>query len=97
MPVVPPPAPVPVPAVMPTPVMPVPAVVPAPVMVAPAMMAMPAHLGGQFGIILPRSGGAGVEQRQRRGALGRRCEDEHPADGEEAQNLFHVHVYPPSG
>jgi len=85
-------APVPVTPVMPvTPMMPVPAM-----MAAPAVMTMPAHLGGQLaGIILHRSGDAGTCQRQGLRALGRCCEDEQSADGEEAQNSLHVHVYPP--
>jgi len=79
------------------PMVPPPAMMPVPAMVAaPAVVAMPAHLGGEFaGIILHRRGDTGTCQRQSLRALGRCGEGEQSADGEEAKNLLHVHVYPP--
>src|SRR5437879_1113735 len=89
--VMPPPAMVPAPAVM---VPPAPMAVPA-VMVPPAAMVPPAHLGGELaGLILHRSRNARIDQRHRRGALGRRGKHERSADGEKAQNFFQVHVVP---
>src|SRR5437588_11421025 len=96
MPAMVPPAIVPMPAIVAAPaVMPPPPVVPAPaIMPAPAMVTMPAHLAGEFCIVvLHRRGYARIAQRQRLRTLGRRRQHEQPADGEQAQNLFHVHLF----
>ena len=55
-----------------------------------AVMAMmpPVHFRRrQLCVLLNRRGGAGIAERHRIGALGRRCEREQRADGGESQNL----------
>jgi hypothetical protein len=62
-------------------------------MMVPAMPPMmvtmpPMHFRGcQSGVVLNRRGGAGIAERQRIGALGRRCEREQRADSGEPQNF----------
>ena len=66
-----------------------------PVMVVMAMMA-PVHFSRrQAGVFLNRRGGAGIAERQRVGALGRRCEREQRANGGESQNFRKLHEYSP--
>lgn len=58
------------------------------------MMAMmsPMHFRRrQFGVLLNRRCGAGIAERQRVGALGRRCERKHDANGGESQNFRKLH------
>jgi hypothetical protein len=45
----------------------------------------------QPGVFLNGRGGAGIAERQRIGALGRRCEREKRANGGEAQNFRELH------
>jgi hypothetical protein len=45
----------------------------------------------QPGVFLNRCGGAGIAERQRIGALGRRCERQQGANGGEAQNFRELH------
>ena len=62
------------------------------------MMAMmsPMHFRRrQFGVLLNRRGGAGIAERQRVGALGRRCECKHGANGGESQNFRKLHECSP--
>src|SRR5687767_10545528 len=49
----------------------------------------------QPGVFLNRRGGAGIAERQRIGALGRRCEREKRANGGEAQNFRELHECSP--
>ena len=68
------------------------------VMTMPAMMVTmpPMHFRGrQPGVLLNRRGGAGIAERQRIGALGRRSEREHCANGGEAQNFRELHECSP--
>jgi hypothetical protein len=51
--------------------------------------------GRQPGIFLNRRRGAGIAERQRIGALGRRSEREHCANGGEAQNFRELHECSP--
>ena len=70
--------------------MPMPAVPPV------GMTVPPVHFRGrQLRIFLNRRGGTGIAQRQRVGALSRRCEREHRADGSESQYLRELHEYSP--
>jgi len=62
------------------------------------MMAMmsPMHFRRrQFGVLLNRRGGAGIAERQRIGALGRRGERKHGANGGESQNFRKLHECSP--
>ena len=62
------------------------------------MMAMmsPMHFRRrQFGVLLNRRGGAGIAERQRVGALGRRCERKHCANSGESQNFRKLHECSP--
>ena len=45
----------------------------------------------QFGVVLNRRGGAGIAERQRVGALGRRCERKHCANGGEPHHFRELH------
>ena len=75
-------------------VMPMPAV--PPVMMVVVMAVPPMHFRGRLpGVFLNRRGGAGIAQRQRVGALGRRSEREHRADGGEPQYFRELHEYSP--
>jgi hypothetical protein len=47
------------------------------------------------GVLLNRCGGAGIAERQRIGALGRRSEREHCANGGEPQNFRELHECSP--
>ena len=64
----------------------------------PMMMAVPAvmppvHFRRRLpGILLNRRGGAGIAERERVGALGRRGEREHGANGRQAQNFHDLHM-----
>jgi len=49
----------------------------------------------QFGVLLNRRCGAGIAERQRVGALGRRCERKHDANGGESQNFRKLHECSP--
>ena len=73
------------------------AVVPAmpPVMVVMVTMPPMYFRGRQPGIFLNRRGGAGIAERQRIGALGRRSEREHCANGGEPQNFRELHECSP--
>ena len=64
----------------------------------PTVMAVvpPMHIRRrQPGIFLNRRRGAGIAERQRIGALGRRSEREHCANGGEAQNFRELHECSP--
>jgi hypothetical protein len=65
--------------------------------VPPMMVTMPPmHFRGrQPGVFLNRRGGAGIAERQRIGALGRRCEREQCANGGEPQNFRELHECSP--
>jgi len=64
----------------------------------PTVMAMmpPMHFRRiQFGVVLNRRGGAGIAERQRVGALGRRCERKHCANGGEPHHFRELHKRSP--
>jgi hypothetical protein len=64
------------------------------VMTMPAMMAMPPSRFRRLrlDILLDGRGSAGIAQRQRVGALDRRGESEHGANGGKPQNFRHLHM-----
>ena len=63
-------------------------------MTMPAMMPMlPSRFRRlRFDILLDSRGSAGITQRQRVGALDRRGESEHGANGGKPQNFRHLHM-----
>jgi len=64
----------------------------------PPMMVMvpPMHFRGrQPCVFLNRRGGAGIAERQRVGALGRRCERKHCANGGEPHHFRELHKCSP--
>jgi hypothetical protein len=64
----------------------------------PPMMAMmpPMHFRRrQLGVLLNRRRGAGIAERQRVGALGRRCERKHCANGGEPHHFRELHECSP--
>ena len=67
-------------------------------MMVPTVMAVvpPMHFRCRWpGVLLNRRGGAGIAERQRIGALGRRCEREQRANGGESQNFRKLHESSP--